>query len=90
MTDNIVVLRLPQGQTRQRERKRGNETYRKKMQKFTEQPEAKRFIIWNVSKNGETDRGRKMLTKGGALQVKARKQGTNGGNSVGGWMKKGG
>lgn len=36
VTDNIVVLRLPQGQTRWRERKRGNEIQRKKMQKFTE------------------------------------------------------
>lgn len=26
MTDNIVILRLPQGQTRQRKKDRGNET----------------------------------------------------------------
>lgn len=54
MTDNIVVLRLPQGQTRQRERKRGNETQREKMRKFTEQPEAETVIRWKVSKDGET------------------------------------
>lgn len=54
MTDNIVVLRLPQGQTRQRKRKRGNETQRKEMWKFTEQPEAERVIRWKVSKDGET------------------------------------
>lgn len=53
MTDNIVALRLPQGQTRQRERKRGNKTERKKMGKFTEQPEAERVIRWKVSKDGE-------------------------------------
>lgn len=49
MTDNIVVLRLPQGQTRQREEE---EERRRKKQKFTEQPEAERFVRWKVSKDG--------------------------------------
>lgn len=54
MTDNIVVLGLPQGQTRQRERKRWNKTERKKIGKFTEQPEAERVLRWKVSKDGDS------------------------------------
>lgn len=64
MTDNIVVLRWPQGQTRQRERKkeRGNRMQRMKMWKFTEQPEAKWAIRWKVSK--DKDKVRKKDRKG--------------------------
>lgn len=51
MTDNIVVLRLPQGQTRYRARKE-YDAKKENVEIYTAR--GRRVIRWKVSKDGET------------------------------------